>query len=236
MYDRKYPGRRALKSSFKKGVREFVTFANARDVVKREGGIRCPCLKCLCGSIQSEQDVINHLERFGFMDGYYVWRHHGEHIGQMEDNMHASSSGVHAECENFGQMEDMVGDALGVNLSYDGGGEEEIIPNNKALKFYSMMDEVNKPLYEGSSDSKLSMCVRLLAARSNWNVPEDCLEFFSKMMLDSTPVKDNMPTSYYDAKRLVAKLGLEVKKIDCCVQGCMLFYDNEFGTNDGALN
>jgi hypothetical protein len=109
MYDRKYPGRRALKSSFKKGVREFVTFANARDVVKREGGIRCPCLKCLCGSIQSEQDVINHLERFGFMDGYYVWRHHGEHIGQMEDNMHASSSGVHAECENFGQMEDNFG-------------------------------------------------------------------------------------------------------------------------------
>jgi hypothetical protein len=98
-----------------------------------------------------------------------------------------------------------------------------------------MMEEVNKPLFEGASDSKLSMCVRLLAARSNWNVPEDCLEFFSKMMLDATPVKDNLPTSYYDAKRLVSKLGLKVEKIDCCVQGCMLFYDNEFGTNDGSL-
>jgi hypothetical protein len=62
----------------------------------------------------------------------------------MEDNMHASTSGVRAECENSGHMEDMVGDALGVNLSYEGGGEEKIIPSNKALKFYSMMDEVNK--------------------------------------------------------------------------------------------
>ncbi|MCI90895.1 hypothetical protein A2U01_0112189, partial [Trifolium medium] len=48
----------------------------------------------------------------------------------------ASSSGVQAECENFGRMQDMVGDALGVNLSYEGGGEEEIIPNEKAQKFF----------------------------------------------------------------------------------------------------
>jgi hypothetical protein len=55
------------------------------------------------------------------------------------------------------------------------------------------------------------------------------------MMLDATPTKDNLPTSFYDAKMLVSKLGLEVRKIDCCISGCMLFYDNEFGTKDGAL-
>ncbi|GAU49929.1 hypothetical protein TSUD_408300 [Trifolium subterraneum] len=241
MYDMKYLGRRTLKARFKHGVREFVNYAMSRDVVKREVGIRSQCIKCSCVLIiKSPEDVIDHLENVAFMDDYYVWRHHGEkepkniNVGFMVDT-HASSSGVRAECENFGHMEDMAGDALGVNLSYERGGEEEIIPNEKALEFYSMMEEVNKPLFEGSSDSKLSMCVRLLASKSNWNVPEDCLEFFSKVMLDATPVKDNLPKSYYDAKRLVSKLGLEVKKIDCCVQGCMLFYDNEFGTNDGAL-
>ncbi|CAK8571848.1 unnamed protein product [Lathyrus sativus] len=55
------------------------------------------------------------------------------------------------------------------------------------------------------------------------------------MMLDATLVKENMPTSYYDAKRTVSKLGLKVKKIYCCIGGCMLFYDNEFSTNDGGL-
>jgi hypothetical protein len=241
MYDRKYPGRRTIKARFKDGVDEFVTFAMSQDIVKKEGGIRCPCLKCMCGSIQSPKNVTDHLQKVGFMDDYYVWIYHGEEEpsninAQFDATTHASSSGARTECDNFGQMENMVGDALGVNLSYEGGGEEEVIPNEKALKFYAMMEEVNKPLFEGSFDSKLSMCVRLLAAKSNWNVPEDCLEFFSKMMLDATPVKDNLPTSYYDAKRLVSKLGLEVKKIDCCVQGCMLFYNNEFGINDGALN
>ncbi|KAK2441483.1 hypothetical protein QL285_012776 [Trifolium repens] len=241
MYDRKYPGRRTIKARFKDGVDEFVTFAMSQDIVKKEGGIRCPCLKCMCGSIQSPKNVTDHLQKVGFMDDYYVWIYHGEEEppdinAQFDATTHASSSGARTECDNFGQMENMVGGALGVNLSYEGGGEEEVIPNEKALKFYAMMEEVNKPLFEGSFDSKLSMCVRLLAAKSNWNVPEDCLEFFSKMMLDATPVKDNLPTSYYDAKRLVSKLGLEVKKIDCCVQGCMLFYNNEFGINDGALN
>ncbi|CAK8530432.1 unnamed protein product [Lathyrus sativus] len=55
------------------------------------------------------------------------------------------------------------------------------------------------------------------------------------MVLDATPTKDNLPTSYYDAKRLVLKLGLKVRKFDCCMNGCMLFYDNEFGVNDEAL-
>ncbi|KAI5428694.1 hypothetical protein KIW84_033622 [Lathyrus oleraceus] len=55
------------------------------------------------------------------------------------------------------------------------------------------------------------------------------------MMLNATPTKDNLPTNFYDAKKLVSNLGLEVRKIDCCISGCMLFYDNEFGTSDGAL-
>ncbi|CAK8571306.1 unnamed protein product [Lathyrus sativus] len=55
------------------------------------------------------------------------------------------------------------------------------------------------------------------------------------MMLDATPTKYNLPTRFYDAKRLMSKLGLKVRKIDYCISGCMLFYDNEFGTNDGAL-
>ncbi|KAI5429632.1 hypothetical protein KIW84_034272 [Lathyrus oleraceus] len=55
------------------------------------------------------------------------------------------------------------------------------------------------------------------------------------MMLDATPTKDNLPISFYDAKKLVPKLDLEVRKIDCCISGCMLFYNNEFGTSDGAL-
>ncbi|GAU46910.1 hypothetical protein TSUD_299610 [Trifolium subterraneum] len=204
-YERKYPDGRIVKARFKDGVEEFITYTMSQDIVKRERGIRCPFVKCMCGSIESPQDVIYHLDKFGFMNDYYVWKHHGERVPaniniEFDVNTDASSSGAQAECGNFGRMQEMVGDTLGVNMSYEGGNEEEIIPNDKALKFYAMMEEVNKPLFEGASDPKLSMCVRLLAAKANWNAAEDCLEFFSKMMLDATPVKDNLPTSYYDAR------------------------------------
>ncbi|XP_024634618.1 uncharacterized protein [Medicago truncatula] len=239
MYDRKYPGKRKLKAAFVDGVRDFVAYAMAQDAFQLEGGIRCSCVKCTCRLIRSPKDVLNHLKDLGFMENYYVWIYHGEqeptNNTEFDVNMHASSSEARMECENFGVMEDMVGDAVGVNLSYNEGGEEETIPNEKALKFYKMMQEVNKPLFEGSSDSKLSMSVRLLAAASDWSVAEEGSECYTDIMRDTTPVKDNLPLSFYEAQKLVEKLGLEVKTTDCCVNGCMLFYDNEFGKNDGAL-
>jgi len=95
--------------------------------------------------------------------------------------------------------------------------------------------ETNKSLFKGAINSKLSLCVRLLAYKSNWNVPDQCSDFITKILLDVTPTKKNLPTNYYDAKRLVLKLGLEAKRIYYCVKGCTLFYDNEYGKNDGGL-
>jgi len=86
--------------------------------------------------------------------------------------------------------------------------------------------------FGGSSvlNSKLSISVRLLACTSNWNVPDQCLDFIAKMLLDVTPIKELLPKKNYDAKMLISKLGLEAKRIDCCVDDCMLYYNN-----DGAL-
>ncbi|KAK2445148.1 hypothetical protein QL285_016112 [Trifolium repens] len=243
MYDRTYPGRTGLKPNFEEGVKGFIAFAVAQETYKVEEGIRCPCTKCTCRFIKTPVEVSNHLKKVGFMKDYWVWTNNGEQLVFPEvhaNNTVASTSGMHEEyVEQFNLIDDMVGDALGVNMDYgedeDDDVFEEQVPNEKAQKFYEMLREMNTPLFEGASDSTLSMCVRLLAAKSNWNVPDMCLEFVTKMMLDVTPVKDNMPKSYYDAKKLVSKLGLEAKRIDCCTNGCMLFYDNEFGTNDGAL-
>ena len=97
------------------------------------------------------------------------------------------------------------------------------------------MAEANQPLFEGAIDSKLSICVRLLACKSNWNIVSQGLDVVTKILLDVTPTNMSLPKSYYDAKRLVSKLGLETKKIDCCVSGCMLFYDNDSGKKDATL-
>lgn len=56
----------------------------------------------------------------------------------------------------------MVRNAFGVNVTRD-----------------EPVDFDGEELFEGLSDSKLSMCVRLLSAKSNWNVHDQCLEFFA---------------------------------------------------------
>jgi len=44
-----------------------------------------------------------------------------------------------------------------------------------------------------------------------------------------------LPNNYYEAKRLVSKFWLKVKKIDFCANDCMLFYDNDSGKKDASL-
>lgn len=109
--------------------------------------------------------------------------------------------------ENSNLIGEMVDDALGVNVIYDEpedfNGEE--LPKEQTQRFYQLLNEINSSLLEGSSDSKLSMCMRLLVANSNWNVLDQYLEFFAKMMFGATPTKGNLPTSFYDAKKLVSK-------------------------------
>jgi len=95
--------------------------------------------------------------------------------------------------------------------------------------------ETNQPVFEGVTELKLSICVRHLACKSNWNIPNQALDNMAKIYLDLTPPNNSLPKNYYEAKRLVSKLGLEYKKIDCYVNGCMLFYDNDNGKNDASL-
>lgn len=113
------------------------------------------------------------MKRRGFIENYWVWTYNGEELPsnvQETSNTHASSSRPPMEyVENFNLIGEMVDDALGVNVTYyepgDFDGEE--LPNEEAQIFYQLLNEMNTPLFEGSSDSKLSMCVRLLSAKSN---------------------------------------------------------------------
>jgi len=52
-----------------------------------------------------------------------------------------------------------------------------------------LLAEANQPLFEGVRDSKLLVCVRLLSYKTNWNIPNHCLEAFTKILLDLTQPK-----------------------------------------------
>ena len=58
MYDRMFPGRRGLKPQFKEGLDMFLTYAFTHEWCRRDGGVRCPCLKCGCRNIISDRSEV----------------------------------------------------------------------------------------------------------------------------------------------------------------------------------
>jgi len=232
MYDRCHRGRGALKESFVLGVVEFITQACEQDRYHNDGGVQCPCSKCDCTKILEERVMKVHLYKHGFKPNYWIWTDHGEQIQEGHFNNDDNCMG------HFNYVdEDIVHDALRHEEPFKllNSYNMNEAPNEETQRFYNLLLDANMSLYEGASDSKLSMCVRLLACKSNWNVPDKCLEFISNTLLDATPIKTCLPKSYYDAKKLVLKLGLDSKKINCCMEACTIFYDNQYKKNDGAL-
>ncbi|KAI5398991.1 hypothetical protein KIW84_064381 [Lathyrus oleraceus] len=150
MYDRLYLERRELKPKFEEGVQGFITWAFAEKYCRSEGPVRCPCLKCECRPIICDlEEVDRHLKRRGFIENYWVWTYNRE---ELSSNVPETS----------------------VNVTYDEPGDfdGDELPNKEAQRFYQLLNEMNALLFEGSLDSKLSMCARVSVAKSNWNVPD----------------------------------------------------------------
>jgi len=70
-----------------------------------------------------------------------------------------------------------------------------------------MLNNENEPIYEGATESRLSIVIRLLAVRTNWHVTEKCLDYFIQMFADVTPKHNSIPKNYYEEKKLCQVLG-----------------------------
>jgi len=66
-----------------------------------------------------------------------------------------------------------------------------------------------------------------LTIKSEENMSQRSCDQTLALMKESHPSGNLIPKDFYKAKKLVSKLGLTAKKIDCCVDGCMLFYTDE---------
>lgn len=99
-------------------------------------------------------------------------------------------------------------------------------PNEEAQRFYDLLTAANQPIYEGASVSKLSTCVSFLELKSRWNLSQKCLDELISLLVDAVPPTELLPKNFYDVRELVSMLGLKSQKIDCCVNGCMLYYKN----------
>ncbi|KAG5585376.1 hypothetical protein H5410_045810 [Solanum commersonii] len=91
----------------------------------------------------------------------------------------------------------MIDDAAGVEFSHQVEPNVEESPNMGASRFFKMLNSAQNPLWHRCEYSELS---------------------------ETSSPDNKIPLDYYRAKKLVSGLGLTSQKINCCVNGCMLYY------------
>ncbi|XP_021755281.1 uncharacterized protein LOC110720552 [Chenopodium quinoa] len=209
---------RNIRPEFVKGVDEFVQFCKDHPESSKVDEVRCPCVKCHNLQQHDYETVKVHLYRKGFMEDYHE-----------------------CLCQNEGfpiipppqpnPYRDMIMDALGNDPPNMGGGEEshfeEEEPNPQAKKFLNLLEESERPLYEGSSMSVLEIASRITSLKCEYNLPHRCVDGFASLMNEAIPDNNNMGETFYEVKKVVNRLELPHEKIHACPKGCMLFWKED---------
>ena len=222
---------------FISGLQEFL---RAAELNKKNGFMFCPCDECRNKTNYPSARTLNfHLFRKGFMPNYFCWTKHGETGVIMEDNEeddddnyplfseHGDTKMGEDEAEHEVIVDDQSDDDLRQVIL-----DEQIIcgTENEWLKLERMLEDHKKLLYPTCEDGqkKLGSTLELLQWKARNGVSdkgfEQLLQIFKKML----PRKNELPSSTYEAKKIVCPLGLEVQKIHACINDCILYRGEKY--------
>ncbi|XP_052176708.1 uncharacterized protein LOC127791014 [Diospyros lotus] len=224
-----------LSETYQFGIKEFLRYAS-----KKLGDceIRCPCVKCNNTYERSHEVVETHITVYGIVQNYTFWYHYGERKGESESESECEGEEddvleTIGEEEIHGIMRDFFPtlDALNKNRADFGGSShnaQKEDPNDEAKKFYWLLTDLEQPLYEGSKSSKLSTIIKLLHIKSLGRWSNESFTMLLQILQDELlPDGSTLPNSYYEAKKIIQDLGLSYKKIDACVNNCMLYWKKD---------
>ncbi|WMV54811.1 hypothetical protein MTR67_048196 [Solanum verrucosum] len=181
-------------------------------------------MKCCNASSRTREMVRSHLLVHGIVRSYTFWYHHGERLHEPEsDSEFVDNNDIERDDEED-EIHEILGD-LYPNLNeviMNIGGDDFI--EEEAKQFYSHLKDFEQPIYEGSKDSKLSTLVKLLHIKSIGKWSNASFTMLLKMLKEGG---SNLPTSYYNAKKIIWELGFSYQKIDACKNNCTLYWKDD---------
>lgn len=210
---------------------KFIEAAEKDALSKTMKEILCPCLDCKNMKAWVKKEVVrSHLVRRGFVVGYTVWSKHGETIEAehkvVQELPSCLTGGIHDNDDDHKMMDDS-----GVELEdmLRHAEPEVIMGSAKGLDNFEELQKAAKQLlYDESKGcdkdfSVLRSVLQLLTlkASNGWSDSSfnDLLVLLKKML----PNPNSLPTSTYQAKKLICPLSLGVQKIHACVNHCILY-------------
>lgn len=178
------------------------------------GKIKCPCSLCRNYVSHKWQMIEMHLCREGFKENYMNWTEHGECIGQDQ----ATTLEGNEDFDEPDRMDDKLADIAGdYQLS-----EEE--PTASAQAYYKMVASADEKVHDQTTHTCLSTIARLLAIKSQYNMPSACYDDVMQLIHELLPAGSKLDDNFYRSKKTLAGLGMPYEKIDVCYNNCMLYY------------
>jgi len=198
--------------------------------------IKCPCSKCGFNKWQTRDAVLEHLTCRPFPENYKTWYMHGEGPSVSDSMAGRSANVVQDFLESQNPMEDMLNDAFGfvgndVN-DFDKATEEDGVQANMMrdegnIDFDALLKENNQPLYDGCTKySKLSFMLKLYHIKCMCRMSDKAMTLILELLKDAFE-HAKFPSSFYEAKNSISKLGLNYVKIPACPKDCMLYWGEE---------
>nr|AAM08850.1 Putative tnp2 transposase [Oryza sativa Japonica Group] len=215
-------------SPYRNEVSKFIAIAKAHAEKNNMRKIICPCADCKNEIAWDFDDAFKVKERLvtrGFMDKYEIWTRHGEEQVDGPENV------VPTQVEDMVHDDGSVEDKIDLEEMLRHAEPEVLMGSARALQ-----KAAKEVLYDESKgcDSEFTTLrsvleLMRLKAKHGWSDTsfDSLLELLQKMLLRP----NSLPSSTYQAKKLICPLSLGVEKIHVCVNHCIL-YRKEYASFD----
>ena len=98
-------------------------------------------------------------------------------------------------------------------------------PNADAIKFFDLLKDSNEPLWDDCiNHNKLLIIAQVFTIKSNHGLSKACYDIIVKWARNILSEGNKLKENFYATKSIMKPLGLGYKKIDMCLNFCILCY------------
>ncbi|XP_060973950.1 uncharacterized protein LOC133039138 [Cannabis sativa] len=208
-------------------LQAFLAMASAYK--NSDGKIRCPCVRCLNTRFEPLNIVEAHIFDWGFDNGYQKWIYHGEAEVEVPRNEVSRNEVLESI------LDDEDDEMIPIIEDFIRPTTEEVQTNPDSFQYYDdLFEEIEAELYPGCHwISSLNFLAKLLHLKVRGKIPISVFDELLKLLNLAFPKGNKVPSTYYEAKKRLKKLGLGYESIHVCEHDCCLFY-KEHATKDAC--
>ncbi|XP_021747785.1 uncharacterized protein LOC110713633 isoform X6 [Chenopodium quinoa] len=208
--DRKWMSKDRTGGEYEKGMEEFIAFAVKHS--KHPNRIICPCVECCFQTRLSAEELRDHLTIYGLDENYTNWVRHVE-VGDVSLDW----GGAHDEPNEDNTWEG--GDHLEELTRVI---EEELQDCPEMLD--NITNDAKTPLYPGcTKHTRLSTILKLYNMKAGNGWSDKSFTTLLEFLKDVLPEDNTIPSSSYEAQKMLRSMGMSYERIHACPNDCILY-------------